>query len=50
MRNSSTPTKVSICKKDVCVNVYGDMAKAVAITLAFAAAAYGVSQLVKALR
>ncbi len=47
--NLST-NKVSVCKKDVCVNVYGDLAKTVAAAFAFAAIAYGASQLIKALK
>lgn len=44
------PNKVSVCKKDVCVYVYGDLAKAFAIALTFAAAAYGISLLAKAIK
>ncbi len=44
------PNKVKICKKDVCVDVYGDWAKALTLALTFAAVAYGVSLLAKAVR
>ncbi len=47
--NLST-NKVSICKQDVCVNVYGELAKAFALALIFAAVAYGASQLIRALK
>lgn len=46
----STQNKVSICKKDVCLNVYGDLAKAVATTLSIALIAYAFAQLVKVIK
>lgn len=50
MNLQHTNNRVSVCEKDVCVNVYGDLAKAVGIALAFAAAAYGVSLLARAFK
>jgi hypothetical protein len=50
MNFQNAPNKVSVCKKDVCVNLYGDLAKAVTIVLAFAIAAYGVSLLARAIK
>ncbi len=50
MNRTSTLNKVSVCKNDVCVNVYGEIAKAFAIALTFAAVAYGIAQLAKALK
>lgn len=50
MNRNSTQNKVSVCKKDVCVNVYGELAQIFAFTLAFAALAYGIAQLAKALK
>ncbi len=44
------PNKVKICKKDVCVDVYGEWAKALAVALTFAAVAYGVSLVVKVIK
>lgn len=46
----NTPNKVSLCKKDVCVNVYGDFAKVINVALAIAAVAYAVTMLAKALK
>ncbi len=42
--------KVSICKQNLCVNVYGDLAKAITIIMGFAIVAYGAAQLSKALK
>ncbi|MGE0567690.1 MAG: hypothetical protein AB7O73_07050 [Bacteroidia bacterium] len=50
MIRNSTQNKVSVCKKDVCVNVYGELAQAFAGALIFAAVAYGVAQLAKAIK
>ena len=50
MNRNSTQNKVSICKKDVCLNVYGDLAKGVAATLSIALLAYAVTQVVKAIK
>lgn len=47
MRNQD---KVSICKQDLCVNVYGDLAKAITLLLGIAIAAYGVAQISRALK
>jgi hypothetical protein len=50
MNRISTQNKVSICKKDVCLNVYGDLAKAFTIALSIALLAYAVTQIAKAIR
>lgn len=50
MNRISTQNKVSVCKKDVCVNVYGELAQAFATALIFAALAYGVAQIAKAIK
>ena len=42
--------KVSICKEDLCVNVYGDLAKAIVLIIGFAITAYGIAQISKALK
>jgi hypothetical protein len=42
--------KVSICDQDLCVNVYGNLARAITIILGFAIVAYGAAQLSKALK
>jgi hypothetical protein len=50
MNRNSTQNKVSICKKDVCLNVYGDIAKAFAATLSIALLAYAVAQVARAIK
>jgi len=50
MNLQHTNNRVSVCKKDVCINVYGDLAKAIGIALAFVAVAYGVVLLAKAFK
>lgn len=50
MNGISTQNKVSVCKKDVCINVYGELAQAVALALTFAAVAYGVAQIAKSIK
>jgi hypothetical protein len=46
----STPNKVSLCKKDVCVNVYGDAAKVINTALTIVAVASAIIVLAKALK
>ena len=50
MNRNSTQNKVSICKKDVCLNLYGDLAKGVAAILSIALLAYAVTQIAKAIK
>lgn len=50
MNRISTQNKVSVCKKDVCVNIYGELAQVFAIALTFATLAYGLAQLAKAIK
>lgn len=50
MNRTSTQNKVSICKKDVCLNVYGDIAKGVAAALSIALLAYAFAQVAKAIK
>lgn len=50
MNRISTQNKVSICKKDVCLNVYGDLAKAFTVALSIALLAYAISLVAKAVR
>jgi len=50
MNRISTQNKVSVCKKDVCVHVAGELAQAFAAALIFAALAYGVAQIAKAIK
>ena len=50
MTRISTQNRVSVCKRDVCVNVYGQLAQAFASALIFAAIAYGIAQLAKAIK
>lgn len=50
MDKISNQNKVSVCKKDVCVNVYGELAQVFAGALIFAGLAYGVAQIAKAVK
>lgn len=50
MKRISTQNKVSVCKKDICVNVYGELAQVFAGALIFAALAYGITQIAKAVK
>jgi len=50
MRYNYTQNKVSICKKDVCLNIYGEAAKFVGATIGIAIFAYGISQIAKSVR
>ena len=50
MNRISNLNKVSICKKDVCLNVYGDIAKGVAAALSIALLAYAFVQFTKAIK
>lgn len=50
MNRISTQNKVSICKKDLYLNVYGDLAKAIAAALSIAILAYAFAQIAKAIK
>ena len=50
MNRNSTQNKVSICKKDVCLNVYGDLAKAFTAVLSIAILTYAITQVAKAIK
>ncbi|MEY4539161.1 MAG: hypothetical protein RLZZ306_918 [Bacteroidota bacterium] len=42
--------KISLCKQNLCVNVYGDLAKAITTIIGFTILVYGVAQIYKALK
>lgn len=42
--------KISLCKRDVCLHVEGELAQAIATALLVVTLAYGINQAVKLLR
>ena len=50
MNISSRGNQVTVCKRDICLTVVGELAKALAVVLIIGVAVSTVSQLVKVLK